>query len=77
MNDLNLSGIEVEDDPYAVCSGADVLVVLTEWPELRWLDFEKVIEAMAGARVVDTRNLLDRSQLVRLGFEYWGIGRGS
>ena len=77
MGDLDLSAIQVGDDPYGVCDEADVLVVRTEWPELRWLDFEKVIDAMSGARVVDTRNLLDRSQLVRLGFEYWGIGRGS
>ena len=40
-------------DPYAACEGADVLVVLTEWDEFRWLDFDKVAEpdgAPAGRR---------------------------
>ena len=32
-------------DPYAACEGADVLVVLTEWDEFRWLDFDKVADA--------------------------------
>ncbi len=37
-------------DPYAACEGADVLVVLTEWDEFRWLDFDKVAAVMAAAR---------------------------
>jgi hypothetical protein len=30
---------------------------------------------MAGRRVVDARNLLDRNRLRQSGFEYQGIGR--
>jgi UDPglucose 6-dehydrogenase len=67
--------IEVGADPYAVCVGADVLAVLTEWDEYRWLDFDKVADAMAVPRIVDTRNLLDRAALRRRGFDYAGIGR--
>jgi UDPglucose 6-dehydrogenase len=52
-----------------------VLVVLTEWDEFRWLDFDKVAELMAERNVVDARNLLDRAALVRRGFDYQGIGR--
>ncbi|MBA2437906.1 MAG: nucleotide sugar dehydrogenase [Acidimicrobiia bacterium] len=70
-----LAGIEVGADPYAVCEGADVAVVLTEWDELRWLDFAKVAELMAEPRIVDTRNLLDAPLLRRLGFAYRGVGR--
>ena len=62
-------------DPYAACEGADVLAVLTEWDEFRWLDFDKVASVMASPRVVDARNLLDRASLSRLGFTYRGIGR--
>ncbi len=39
-----LEGIEVVDDPYAAVEGAEVLAVLTEWDEFRWLDFDKVAE---------------------------------
>jgi UDPglucose 6-dehydrogenase len=68
--------IEIGADPYAVCDGADVLAVLTEWDEYRWLDFDKVADAMPTPRCVDTRNLLERASLQRRGFDYVGIGRG-
>ncbi|MFN0029643.1 MAG: UDP-glucose dehydrogenase family protein [Acidimicrobiales bacterium] len=67
--------IEVCPDPYAACEGADVLVVLTEWDEFKWLDMDKVREVMARPQVVDARNHLDRSALLRRGFSYQGIGR--
>ena len=73
--DGRLDGIEVTGDAYAAVEGAEVLVVLTEWDEFRWLDFDKIAGAMAAPRVVDGRNLLDRSALIRRGFEYEGIGR--
>ncbi len=70
-----LEGIEVVDDPYAAVDGAEVLVVLTEWDEFRWLDIDKVAGLMAAKKVVDARNLLDRAALARRGFEFRGIGR--
>lgn len=71
----SLEGIEVVDDPYAAVEGAEVLAVLTEWDEFRWLDIDKVADAMASKNVVDARNLLDRAALLRRGFDYVGIGR--
>jgi UDPglucose 6-dehydrogenase len=68
-------GMTVVPDPYAACEGADVLAVLTEWDEFKWLDLDKVADSMTERRVVDARNLLDRSALVRRGFAYQGIGR--
>lgn len=65
----------VAADAYAACEGADVLAVLTEWDEFKWLDLDKVAAAMRSPRVVDARNLLDRSALLRRGFSYQGIGR--
>ena len=52
-----------------------VLVVLTEWDEFRWLDFDKVAAALRQPAVVDARNLLDRQSLRRRGFAVAGIGR--
>jgi UDPglucose 6-dehydrogenase len=74
-NPLLPQGLELGDDPYAVCQGADVLAVLTEWDETRWLDARKVAEALRRSRVVDARNVLDRSEWVKAGFEHQGIGR--
>jgi UDPglucose 6-dehydrogenase len=70
-----VDGVDPAADPYSVCDEADVLVVLTEWDEFRWLDFDKVAGLMASPRVVDARNLLDKPALERRGFVYTGIGR--
>jgi UDPglucose 6-dehydrogenase len=67
--------IDVGTDPYDVCDGAAALVVLTEWDEFRWLELTTVKERLARAQIVDTRNLLDRSAAIRLGFAYQGVGR--
>lgn len=67
--------LRICDDPYAACDGADVLAVLTEWDEFKWLDLDKVADLMRARRVVDGRNLLDRGALTRRGFVYEGIGR--
>lgn len=71
----DLEGIEVVGDPYAAAEDAEVLAVLTEWDEFRWLDLDKVASSMRARNVVDARNLLDRSAFIRRGFEYRGIGR--
>ncbi len=68
-------GVERAADPYAACEGAGVLAVLTEWDELRWVDFEKVAGAMTQPRIVDARNLLDPASVRRKGFTYEGLGR--
>jgi len=68
-------GLDVVADPYEACAGADALALLTEWDELRWLDFERVREALARPLVLDTRNHLDPAALRRLGFTYEGVGR--
>jgi UDPglucose 6-dehydrogenase len=67
--------IELADDAYAACEGAQVALVLTEWDEFKWLDFDKLANAMASLCIVDARNLLDRGALLRRGFDYRSIGR--
>jgi UDPglucose 6-dehydrogenase len=68
-------GIEVVADAYEACTGADAVAVLTEWDEFRWLDFDRVREALARPVVLDTRNLLDPVAMRRHGFTYEGVGR--
>ncbi len=69
------AGVEIVADAYAVCEGATCVVVLTEWEDLRWLDFTKVRDLLAAPNVVDARNLLDPAALRRLGFTYVAMGR--
>jgi len=70
-----VAGLSVVDDPLAATAGAQVLVVLTEWPMFAQVDLRAVREQMAGAAIVDARNLLDRHTARSLGFTYVGIGR--
>lgn len=68
-------GVVVCTDPYDATTGADVLAVLTEWDDFRWLEPDKVASVMTGRAVIDGRNLLDRSDWQRAGFSHEGIGR--
>ena len=69
------AAVDVCTDPYAAAAGADVLAVLTEWDDFKWLEPAKVADLMTGRAVVDGRNLLDRGEWQRAGFSYQGIGR--
>jgi UDPglucose 6-dehydrogenase len=68
-------GVDICGDPYAACDGAAAVVVLTEWEELRWLDFAKVRALLSEPSIVDARNLLDPTALRRMGITYVGVGR--
>jgi len=70
-----LDGVEVVADALAASEGADVLVILTEWPEFAELDLAKLGEVMAKRNIIDTRNLLTSTSVIHLGFTYRGIGR--
>jgi UDPglucose 6-dehydrogenase len=69
------AGITVCSSPYEAVEEADVLAVLTEWDEFRWIEPRKVATAMRARQVVDGRNLLDRNDWQRAGFIHQGIGR--
>jgi UDPglucose 6-dehydrogenase len=70
-----LPGVDVCPEPYGACRDASVLAVLTEWEELRWLDFDKISSLMAKPCILDARNLLDPAAMRHAGFLYQGIGR--
>lgn len=63
-------------DAYDAVQNADCLVLVTEWDEFRSLDLEKVKQSMRHARIVDGRNIFDPQEVLALGFQYAGIGRG-
>jgi len=71
-----LKDIKFCDDPYAAVKDADCLLLLTEWEEFRKADFAKVQELMRQTVIFDGRNFLDEQVLGKMGFEYYGIGRG-
>jgi UDPglucose 6-dehydrogenase len=69
-NDLVIASSSAE-----ATSKADVLAVLTEWDEFKWVSPSTIAISMAGKQIIDARNLLDRKDWERAGFTYQGIGR--
>jgi UDPglucose 6-dehydrogenase len=67
--------VEIATSPLAACQGADVLCILTEWPEYAGASPTEVAAALNAPHVVDTRNLLDRATWIAAGFTYDGVGR--
>jgi UDPglucose 6-dehydrogenase len=56
--------------PEQVAQGADAVVLVTEWPHYRDLDWDAIKTTMRSAVLLDGRNLLDRAQLIQKGFRY-------
>lgn len=63
-------------NPYECATGADALVVVTEWDQFRGLDLTRIKQAMTGDVLVDFRNIYRRATAQVAGFRYTGIGRG-
>ena len=62
-------------DMYDAVSGADALMLVTEWKELRMPNVETLLSKMAGRLILDGRNILDGEELRQAGFEYHCIGK--
>jgi UDPglucose 6-dehydrogenase len=67
--------IEIADDPYAAAAGADALVLVTEWHELRKPDLPRLKQTMRSHALFDGRNVWSGDEARRAGFTYYAIGR--
>lgn len=63
--------------PVEVADGVDALVIATEWPEFKDLDFAALRPRLRRPIILDTKNLLVPEQMTSAGFRYFGIGRGT
>ncbi|HET9782608.1 MAG TPA: UDP-glucose/GDP-mannose dehydrogenase family protein [Candidatus Dormibacteraeota bacterium] len=72
---LLVPDVEYLKDAYAVASGADALVLITEWNEFRQLDLRRVKQLMRNPVIIDGRNIYDPTTLKDMGFTYRGVGR--
>ena len=55
----DLTGMSLTDSAATAATGADALVVLTEWAEFKEIDAKQILAVMSGNVVIDTRNVLD------------------
>lgn len=70
-----IEGVAEVASPYEAAQGADLLLVLTEWPEYGDLDPERLAAVMSHAAVLDTRNVVDSNAYGAAGFAVRQIGR--
>ncbi|MGY4397633.1 UDPglucose 6-dehydrogenase [Sphingomonas sp. UYAg733] len=60
---------------YEAATGADAVVIVTEWDVFRALDLKRLAGVMAAPVMVDLRNVYPPAEVERAGFAYSSIGR--
>jgi UDPglucose 6-dehydrogenase len=63
------------EDKYEALSGADALLILTEWQEFRTPDFDQMGTQLNEKLIFDGRNLYDPTSMKDSGFTYYSVGR--
>ena len=63
-------------DAVDACTGADLVLVLTDWPEFALLDPDDLAPVVRRRRVLDARLLLDDRRWTRSGWLVRSLGRG-
>ncbi|OCB31513.1 UDP-glucose 6-dehydrogenase [Mycobacterium malmoense] len=71
---LQASGVTAVDDPYRAAKAAEAIVVLTEWPQFRDLDWRVIARDAPLAVVLDARNSLDPATVEKAGLLHLGNG---
>jgi len=71
------AGIHFLDTVEEVVQEADAVVLVTEWPEYRKLEWEALKRRMKTPLLLDGRNFLAQHVLEQAGFLYIGVGRGN
>ncbi len=69
------SGVQFVDTPALAACGADALVLVTDWPDYRELDWRSVALSMRNPFLLDGRNFLPAAQLEEAGLRYAAMGR--
>jgi len=67
--------VKYAESPYDAVEGADALMIMTEWPEFRTPDFEKLGKSLKNKVIFDGRNLYELSEMEKMGYDYFSIGR--
>ncbi|UBU17599.1 UDP-glucose dehydrogenase family protein [Nonomuraea gerenzanensis] len=61
--------------PEEAMEGADAVILVTEWPQLKEVDWAQAASAMRRPVLFDGRNLLDPAAMRALGYTYMSVGR--
>ena len=63
------------DSVYKACVGVNAVIIGTEWNEFRVLNFKKIMKIVKDPIIFDLRNIYQSSDLEKLGFIYYGVGK--
>lgn len=66
--------ITYSDDQYDALIDADCLLLVTEWPEFKFPNFNIVKKLLASPVIFDGRNIYEAAEMKRLEFVYFCIG---
>ncbi len=72
---LPSQGIEFTENAYDACTGADAVILMTEWNQYRALDADRIGELMNQKILIDLRNVCIPANMRARGFTYCGVGR--
>ena len=78
FNDHIESTWQYFDDLYEAALNADAIVILTEWPEFKEVNWERISSDMnSPSWVFDSRGILDVQFVEQYGINIWQLGDGS
>ncbi len=68
--------VQATETPYEALKDAHAVAIMTEWDEFKTYNWEKIYTQMKKpAFIFDGRNILDKSEMEKIGFEYFSIGK--
>ena len=76
VKELLGDAVNFSKNPYDAIENADALLIVTEWPQFRTPDFERMESLLKNKVIFDGRNLYEMAQMKELGYTYYSIGRG-
>lgn len=67
--------ITYSEDQYDALIDADCMVLVTEWPEFKFPNFNIIRKLLNNPVIFDGRNIYDVTEMKRIGFQYFCIGK--
>tara|TARA_B100000963_G_scaffold48775_1_gene37010 strand:+ start:276 stop:1667 length:1392 start_codon:yes stop_codon:yes gene_type:complete len=72
----NKKALNYYSEPLKACENSHAIAIITEWDEFKFLDWNKIRDLIVSpAKVFDGRNILDKEDLEKIGFDVFAIGK--
>ena len=72
----NTKALNYYSEPLKACENSHAIAIITEWDEFKYLDWHKIHDVVVSpAKVFDGRNILDKENLEKIGFDVFAIGK--